>query len=254
MLSRASSAITRLDRLTVAHRLACVNVAPASAVDWSSPLSGMLTKGAVHEWFTASSGEARKTWLPALGILVHAAREGRHAGAAHGRRLVVWIGRRCWPYPRVLISPDGSDRSLLENSIFVDATSRDERVWATDLALRCPASAAVIAVGSGLTMAESRRLQLAAAAAGAIGLIARPGSELRELSAARTRWLVHPAVSSTQEPRWSVELLRCKGARLSEEARRWVAWWDREKGVINLAADVPGRSAETTGSATRRTG
>lgn len=121
---------------------------------------------------------------------------------------MIWIGRRCWP---CFVSDE--DPSADGSMIVVDPPDDASRVWAVDLALRCPAVGAVVADGSGFTMAVTRRLQLAAAQGVALGLIARPGWELRELSAAATRWCVRPVVSDQDGPRWSVELLRCKGVQ-----------------------------------------
>ncbi len=228
------------------------SASPVVSTGWETMPT--LATGAIHEWFSAAYGDGAgmrhgspKDWLPPLGMLIHIAHRAMTAGSNQGRSRVLWIGRRLWPYPRSLINPLGTDRSLLERSVFVDPPSRDERVWAIDLALRCGAVAAVIADGSGLTMAESRRLQLGAAAGRTLGLIARPEWELSQLSAARTRWRVGPARSGTNEPRWVVELLRCKGARLREDARRWLAWWERETGFVHMAADVPDRPGQTAG-------
>jgi hypothetical protein len=218
-----------------------------------------LAAGAIHEWFSTATehhaeiGHPSLTdWLPPLGMLIHLAHRAMTAGINQGRSRILWIGRRVWPFPRSLINALGTDRSLLEQSVFVDARSRDERVWAIDLALRCGAVAVVVADGSGLTMAESRRLQLGAAAGGTMGLITRPERDVSQLSAARTRWRVVPTRSGTNEPRWVVELLRWKGTRMREDARRWLAWWERETGFVHLDADVRDRRAEAAGLPERR--
>ncbi|NNF43958.1 MAG: hypothetical protein HKO59_08580 [Phycisphaerales bacterium] len=99
---------------------------------------------------------------------------------------------------------------LLRRSLFVDPTSDADRLWTIDLALRCPAVSVVVADGRGLTMAASRRLQLAAEAGGTIGLIARPPEERTMPSSAATRWWVGPAWSPSSRPRWHLQALRCK--------------------------------------------
>jgi hypothetical protein len=137
---------------------------------------------------------------------------------------VAWIGRKCWPYPRLLIRSRGmdvdhsidqqggvEDRSMLERSIFIDPPDDAARLWAIDLALRSGALAAVVADGSKLDMAATRRLQLAAEHGGALALLARPPRELDRLSAASTRWIVRSVPSPGRWPRWSIELCRCKG-------------------------------------------
>jgi hypothetical protein len=138
---------------------------------------------------------------------------------------VVWVGRRCWPHVRLWERLNGVFSGLPEaipgflpgkspgagRSFFVDVVSDADRLWAMDLALRCRSVAVVVGDGSGLDMASSRRLQLAAQFGGGLGLIVRPRSELSELSAASTRWLVEPLAGVTGRPRWSLTLLRRKG-------------------------------------------
>jgi hypothetical protein len=72
--------------------------------------------------------------------------------------------------------------------------------------------AVVLADGQGLDMAASRRLQLTAETAGAIALLARLPAERRQLSAAATRWLVKPMVTSDTQPCWQLQRIRCKPA------------------------------------------
>jgi len=119
------------------------------------------------------------------------------------------------------LAPD--DRGvLLRQSIFIDPPDDMSRLWAIDLAARCPAVAAVVADGSRLDMAATRRLQLAAEAGSALVLCARPPSEIDHLSAATTRWRVRCALSADKIPRWNVELLRCKGMRPDGQ---WTVEW-----------------------------
>jgi hypothetical protein len=124
--------------------------------------------------------------------------------------------------------------------VFVDPASKQERVWAVELAARCVGVGIVIADGSGLAMAESRRLQFASSNTPL--LLARPAWESRELSAARTRWRVSPlAMDETEGDRcqgWAVELLRCKGLRPEApgDARRWVA--RRDHGTVRSTDQI----------------
>lgn len=199
-------------------------------------LGGGLALGSVHEWFGLHDGSEGNGggWLPPLTVLLHLA----HRAAAAGERagLVVWIGERCHP------SPPSMPRDLLERSVFVSCGTRDERVWAIDLSLRCAGVCAVVADGSGLSMADSRRCQLAAAAGeaggGALALLARPSRERAQLSAARTRWLVWPAPFDGRGPGWSVQLLRCKGVRPTpEDARHWVVRHEHATGDVHLVPE-----------------
>lgn len=209
----------------------------------------------VHEWFDAPPdgepgdprcgvGSARRAdplHLPPLAILIDLAwRAILQRDQAGEGAMVLWIGSRCRPYPHALVRRDPSnphgpgDRRLLERSIFVEAAGAAERVWAIDLALRCAAVAAVIADGRALSMADSRRLQIAAAAGGAPAWLARPARERGELSAARTRWLVAPEPSLTSQQTWRVELLRCKGGQPAPgSARLWAVRRDDATGRIH---------------------
>jgi hypothetical protein len=191
------------------------------------------------------------------------------ARAAQVAGAVLWIGRACWPYPPALAGMDRGvlGSGLLDRSLFVDPGTHAERVWAIEQAARCRGAAAVIADGSGLSMAESRRLQLAAerrgAGRGVPVMLSRPSRERGVLSAARTRWLVAPVVTGagdlgvTHRQEWAVELLRCKGMRPSAwGARRWVVRRDHATGRFDdwqacdggLAPGVVDRSAEKAGS------
>lgn len=214
---------------------------------WKSPAEVAVgaqdvPAGVVHEWF--AEGE------PALCLLAHHAA----AAAAPGRReagLIVWIGRRCWPFPRHRAGLAGA-RSLL-----VDAASPAERLWSADLCVRSRAVAAVVADGAGFDLAATRRLQLAAKAGGALLMLARPMRELRGLSAAAVRWRVAPVPSPTSHPRWTVELLRCKGLLQDpDHPRTWVMEWRHEAGVVVVPADVVdqplGEEAEGEGGEWKR--
>jgi len=157
---------------------------------------------------------------------------------------IVWIGRRVWPYPPVC-GPE-----VLERSIFVDAADLSERAWAIDVSLRCPAIALVVGDGTALNMSATRRLQLAAAEGGeggagnALGLILRPPRELRQLSAAQTRWSIAAAPTASTisaAPRWTLRLLRSKGLRLPDHTT-WTLELNHETGALDLvpnAADRP---------------
>lgn len=200
-----------------------------------------------HEWFgLADAGTPR--WVPPLGILLHLAGrriEGAGSGAGDGAGDgngngggVVWIGRRCWPYMNALGPAEA--RSLLRQSVFIDPPDDAGRLWSIDLAARCPAVAAVVADGSGLDMAATRRLQLAAEAGSAPVVCARPPGELKRLSAASTRWLVRCAPSETRNPRWIVQLLRCKGAM--QPKPELAVEWKRVKGSVVVHAAFLDRS------------
>ena len=200
---------------------AAARVVPTGWPGADARLGGGLARGAVHEWFAAKEEDdgtakersgpehpRRQNWTAPLCVLAHLAWQGIELPRM-ARASVLWIGRRCWPYPRVLMSAGRQSRvapsHLLKASLFLNPPDRSARLWAIDLALRSPAVALVIADGSGLDMAATRRLQLAAEAGlrgggGGIAIFARPPHEERQLSAASTRWrVVQEAEVSSQE-------------------------------------------------------
>lgn len=207
----------------------------------------------LHEWLPTDSS-------PPLAILIGLAWQ---AVVARPGRRVCWIGRQCWPYPHALLrrpaQPDGSGSgtALLEASVFIDARSTAECVWAAEVGLRCAGIGMVIADGRGIGMAESRRLQLAASAEGAAVQLIRQEKEGAVLSAARTRWRAEPQPGTGRGQAWSIELLRSKGGTDawfgSKGARRCIARRDHATGTIgewktsdgDLAPEVGHRPAST---------
>ena len=94
-----------------------------------------------------------------------------------------------------LANPEMPVGVLLERCVFLDPLTDAGRFRGIGQALRCRGVKAVVADGSGLTPTVSRRLQLAAEAGGAWGLLARPPWELEVPSWAATRWRVRPSIS-----------------------------------------------------------
>ena len=182
--------------------------------------AGSLRRRRLHEWLGVDEirrdldhGQKSQAWTPAVAVLMDAAAQAwRDSGG-----LVVWIGRAVWPYAVSLPAAVAADSVLID-------PAPGERLWAIDLALRSQAATAVVADGSGLSLRATRRLQLAAEAGRALGLLARPGHEASHRSAAAYRWMVRRVpveMSSIQReqrrqehdpPRWEVELLRGKDA------------------------------------------
>lgn len=262
---------------TAAPRQAAV---PTGFLDSAMPHGG-LARSAVHEWIgvdepePASSDEPTTSkqlhtrrpasrsiqrpysWSPPLTLLVQIARQSLIGpdNLAH----VIWIGQPIWPYaPSLAHDPQQSQsQSLLAASLFVQAETVRERVWAADLALRSRCAASVIVDGSGFDLSATRRLQLAAEAGGALCLLARPPWERHVLSAANTRWAVRCCPSFTTTRRWTVELLRCKGVQpTSQAARLWTLERHHATRHVAVVPDVLSRprQAEAQHAPARRTG
>lgn len=236
------------------------NPAPGA---FNSLLDLSLCRSAVHEWLSEerSRGQKQKLadWMPPLSIATELASRALTLSPSVPSSLspfLIWIGRRCWPYGRSLIrGPHGEDRTLLQHSVFVDAPDIGARLWAIDLALRCPAVGVVVADGSGFDMAATRRLALAAAAGNGLALLLRPPWEQRELSAATTRWLVLPEPSGAMTQRWRIEPLRCKGLRLGAHTVGDCVHMEADcAGAMRVLTDLAQRPGEAVSAPARRVG
>jgi hypothetical protein len=210
--------------------------------------------------------------------------------AGESGRWAVWIGRRCFPYPAVLVRRFGNGCEkgvshqhenlshqqhwqqaasgthspklintdlLLQRSLFVAPRSPADRLWAIDLALRSPVVSVVVADGSDLDMAATRRIQLVAKNHESQAFFIRPPWEQSEPSAAYSRWLVRNAAAShgnkNINPVWTVELLRCKGVHWGTMANIWSLEWNRVECTLHPSsalADSAG-AAPTTANAER---
>lgn len=220
------------------------------SLDADHPLACYLGAGEVHEWFTAADSGPRHAGVPAFPALTLITQLAASTAALDSPGDTLWIGANCWPYP---VGVARRALPLLNSSVFVNPPGRAERIWTIDCALRCDGLRAVIADGAGLTIAESRRLQLAAEAGRTLGLLVRPPWELASLSVARTRWRLTPLPSPDTDQQWTLELLRCKGMRPAhEDAHRWVVRHSHATSDVRLVADVPDRAAPPQAAPKRR--
>jgi len=200
-------------------------------------LSGGLERGAIHEIVGHLDTDTRHPWSPPLGWVTHLALAGA------GESWIVWIGAEVFPYPQALAG------RALDRSLFVEARTPAERIWCADLALRCGGVGCVVMDATRFDMGATRRLQLAAkrgfGGAGAIGLLARPPSEVHAISVASTRWGVRRRAGGggASGPGWIVELLRCKGVQPDGNAQRsWAVEWCCGTCDVRVVADVVERS------------
>lgn len=229
-------------------------VGGVESVDWERALAGAVPwpRGMVHEWFSRFGPAV--TLAGRLIQRVHRSQGG----------LVVWVGRWCWPHPRWFVGR-WPGRGSMGEALFVDPSSDGDRLWAVELCVRSPAVTGVIADGRGLTMSATRRLQLAARDGGSRVMLLRSIEERKELSASAVRWLVEPVVSPGRHPRWSVELLRCKGlpftvggSDVSADATcmavdpasvssvRWILEDHDDTGLVPVPADLADRPAASS--------
>jgi protein ImuA len=180
------------------------------AVDTALP-GGGLARAALHEVLAAAGSPDAAAGFCALLL-------ARSGGT------VLWIGRGGAKAP----APGGLARFGLSPAalVLLRAPALLDALWAMEEALRCPA-----VTGALLELPEetapdpdaTRRLQLAAEAGGAAGLLLRPdAAEPLPGAAPPTRWRVEGLAGSggatLGDPRWQLELLR--GGR----HRRGNAW------------------------------
>lgn len=205
---------------------------------------GGLARAAVHEVLAAA---------PGCGAAFCAVLLARTGGT------VLWIANG---KDELLAWPPGLARCGLPPThlVLVRAERWPDALWAMEEALRCPAvTGALLTTGweggesrdsAALDLTATRRLQLAAEAGGALGLLLRPDGERGRLqpSATTTRWRIAPLATAAAEglavPRWQLELLR---ARSGAPGGPWVVAWHEAEGRLTLnqedgAAAVTGDS------------
>jgi len=216
LLAALRGRISRLERSGAAAALArsqarAVSLSPH--IDAHLP-GGGLARAGLHEILAMESGAAAGFSAVIL---------GRTGGT------VLWIA----PDPEAW--PPGLTRYGLSPAelVFVRAPRGADGLWAMEEALRCPAVAGALLETSALDLTAARRLQLAAETGGAIGLLLRPDAEEAGPSVALTRWRLNalPSAGGTThrlgDPRWNLELQRCRGGSPREWAVTWRTTLDR---------------------------
>ncbi len=224
LLSALRARIARLDRSGGAAEPGG-SVSLCEAMDRRLPGGHGLPRAAVHEVLAAEPGAA--TGFCALVL-------------ARAGGTVLWIAAEpdAWPpgLARFGLSP--------ADLVLVQAPRPVDGLWAMEEGLRCPAVAGALLVLRDLDLTAARRLQLAAEAGGAIGLLLRPDTEEAGASAVLTRWRIGAlagtgrAAHDLGDPRWRLDLLRCRGGR----PESWRVVWRGEAQQLEL--DNGGAEAE----------
>lgn len=220
-----------------------------AAVDGLLPAGG-LACGCIHEILAGGDGGSATAFAAAL------------AGRAQQRYrpAVAWIAPRRAQRESLYgpgLLPFGLDPAALLVVRIPGSghTGAARALWAMEEALRSPAVGAVCAEIDALDLTASRRLQLAAEAGGALGLLLRDAARSAAPPIASvTRWRIAAAPSAPAWPaalpgavRWRVELLRARGG----SPHHWLLEWRHDPdhdaaGGFALAAapgDRPARSA-----------
>ena len=168
--------------------------------------------------------------------------------AARRHRPVFWIAPpgRGGRLPD-LYAPGLATFGLSAAALIVVSARGATALWAMEEALRAPAAGAVVAEIEALNLTASRRLQLAAEAGGAGGLLLRGGTAPAAsapplaTTACVTRWRVAPLPSApfTAAARWQLTLERCRGGRPGA----WSVEWNDATGDLTMAAALADRPA-----------
>jgi protein ImuA len=195
-----------------------------AAVDRRLPWGG-LPRDALHEVVAAGAGDAGA----ATGFA--AALAARFGGAP-----VLWCeGRRTLDAGGLY--PPGLARFGIDPARLIVARPKNdaEALWTVEEGLRGRGLATVVGEVETLSLTQSRRLQLAAAASGTPVLVLR--LEAEEASAALTRWSVTALPGDFPALRWRTTLARCRGGA----PFTWEMEWRDEARSIVVAAPVRDR-------------
>lgn len=208
-LARLRDRLARLDR--TAQDRDSLPLAPE--INQHLPWGGLPLAG-LHELLSDAPGHAT-----AFAALLLA-----RAQALLPRRATLWIAAEPDAYLPGLAGL-GLDATRL---FLLRAPRQRDALWAAEEALRSPAIAAVLLLGTRtLDMTAARRLQLAAETGGGIALLLREEASTPGPTTALTRWRITPrAAAATPHhlgpPTWEVALLRARGGRPGA----WLLQWD----------------------------
>ena len=177
---------------------------------------GGLRLGCIHE----VGGDEAATGFCAVLL----ARAG--GGGVRGGGSLLWLARGDDLYaPGLVRYGIGAGQLLVVSRLHRQA----DMLWAMEEALRCRALAGVVAEAEAIGLTAGRRLMLAAEGTGVLGLVLSRGGGRRGgagVAAAVSRWRVTavPGMGGGgggAEPRWRVELLRCRGGKPAG----WIGGW-----------------------------
>ena len=207
-LDHLRAAVARIERGGTETPAGCLPFG-IEAIDDTLPGGGLPT-AALHE-VVGHGIDAQYAAAPALfaaGILAR----------LHGP--VLWVMER-----GDLFAPGLAAAGLPPGRVIYAEAPRSAVLIAMEEGLRHPGMAGVVAeVSARISLSASRRLQLAAQAGGAVGMLLRRGDGVDAAMAAVTRWRIGPCPSGPPIPhaadtpglgrqRWRLELTRCRSGR-----------------------------------------
>lgn len=188
-----------------------------SAIDHLLPERG-FRRGSLSEWIAAEDGSGT------LSLALHVAGQVRQQ-----RPLILVDDRQQFYAPAI-----AATGIPLHHTIVVRPASRVEKLWCVEQSLRCPGVGAVLCRIDALRTAEFRRLQLAAEAGTAVGLLIRPFAALRQPGWADLRLLISPRPSSPNRfsRRLEVRCLYSRGSLNNQTVRLEIC---DETGAVRVA-------------------
>lgn len=198
-IRRLAQQIRQMER---AHRCQSSTLSVELAAGPLRQLLGVSTlpRGCLLEWLGDRAGAGLMT--VAFESLRAMASSDRPAGLV----IIVDSGQDLFPL--------GMSTSDLQQTVIVRPPRLADALWTMEQALRTPGVEAVVGAIERLPSASFRRLQLAAEAGGALGVLLRSERCAHEPSFAEYRILVRPvpiANDLLMKRQWQLELLRSRG-------------------------------------------
>jgi protein ImuA len=228
----------------------------APALDAALPWGG-LPRGCLHE-IAGMPGDAGAA-LGFAAALVTRLRASQ-ADAQENERQVLWCLRADTDHEiGAPYAPGLRSLGLAAQHVLLVRTATTAQVlWAMEEGLRAGGLAAVVGEVDDVDLSTSRRLQLAAEARGVTALLIVPA--LSVVSGAVTRWQLSSRGGGGESlnPRWHVELTRCRGGAHAAWPSAWpVAWeveWSHATRDFAVVAGIRDRSPELRASLAQAAG
>ena len=177
--------------------------------------NGVFPRKAIHEFITLAPEQSAASDGFIAGLLSILMEDGAAC---------VWISTSRKLFPISLRSFNVDPERL----IFMDVSREKDVLWIMEEALKCTGLAAVVAELNGLSLIESRRLQLAVEASGVTGFILRKDASKAASTVATARWRISPLPTDTEDgmpglgfPRWQVDLLKVRNGNPGSFVLEW---------------------------------
>ncbi len=171
-------------------------------------LSTYFPLGTLHEFYASTLNNSFTVHVPTA--LPLAVLRTSLSATKSKKRIIVFIGRECYPSPFYLRDCFASP---FEDFIFIDAKTSKEKQWAVETALSSKSVAGIFASLDRLTFSSSRRLTLLAKKNGPLCFLFRDIGSSCISSASYARWKLEGMESVHGQTAWQLELLHTKGAK-----------------------------------------